>query len=83
MARSSDTLPQLNSINAFIKLSKRAAIGVGLEFDGGFQQEDGLSLTPGLYGTITLGFDFRIGPSIGFGDRSDERRLRATLLFQF
>ena len=66
-----------------LRKSLSSAIGVGLEFDGGFQEKDGFSLTPGLYGTITRGFDFRIGPSIGFGDRSDERRLRATFLYQF
>ncbi len=65
-----------------IKKTLSSAFAVGLELDGGFQRGEGFSLTPGLYGAIAQGLDFRLGPTIGFGDRAEEYQLRATILFE-
>lgn len=65
-----------------VKKSLSSTIGLGLEFDGGLHRGDGVSVTPGLYGTIAHGLDFRLGPTIGFGGRADEFQLRATILYQ-
>ena len=47
-----------------------------------FKGKRGFNLTPGLYGAIAQGLDFRLGPTIGFGDRAEEYQLRATILFE-
>ncbi|MFQ5798027.1 MAG: hypothetical protein ACE5H0_04940 [Bacteroidota bacterium] len=65
-----------------VKKNLSSAFGFGLELDGGLHKGNGFSLTPGLYGVITSGFDYRLGPSFGFGGRSEEFELRATLLFE-
>ncbi len=66
-----------------LKKSLSSVIGVGIEFDGGFQNRHGFSLTPGLYGTIWNGFDFRVGPLIGLGQCAEDLQLHGTFLLEF
>jgi len=65
-----------------LKKNLTPTLGLGVEFDGGIEKEEGYGLTPGIYATIMPGLDLRVGPSIGLGNRPEDFKLRGTLLFE-